>query len=66
MDRLRVGSLPLLLLNLLHQLADLHLEALLELFLHLGVLFELVGSGRDGDLQLLSAVFTRAEAGLIL
>ena len=50
MDSLSVGSLPLLLLNLFHELLDLLLKALLEFFLHLSVFMELLGCGSDRDL----------------
>ena len=66
MDSLSVGSLPLLLLNLFHELLDLFLETLLEFFLHLSVFMELLGRGSDRDLQLFTSIFTLANEGLVL
>ena len=66
MDSLSVGSLPLLLLNLFHELLDLFLEALLEFFLHLSVFMELLGRGSDRDLQLFTSILTLANEGLVL
>ena len=66
MDTLSVGSLPLLLLNLFHELLDLLLEALLEFFLHLSVFMELLGCGSDRDLKLLTGILALANEGLVL
>ena len=66
MDSLSVGSLPLLLLNLFHELLDLFLETLLEFFLHLSVFMELLGRGSDRDLQLLASILALTNEGLVL
>ena len=66
MSLLGAGRLPLLLLNLFHELLDLVLEALLELLLHLGVFLQLLCCLSDGDLQLFTTIFTLTENSLIL
>ena len=66
MDVLGVRSLPLLSLDLVLKLLNLLLEALLELFLHLGVLFQFLSVGGDLDLKLLTSIVALAEHGLVL
>ena len=64
-DLLGVGGLALLLLNLVHELLDLHLELLLEALLHFGVFFQLLGRRGDRDLELLSCLFAFKLEGLL-
>ena len=66
MNSLCVGSLPLLLLNLFHELLNLLLETLLEFFLHLSVFLELLGRGSDRDLQFFAGILALADEGLVL
>ena len=60
------GSFLLLLLNLVHELLDLGLKLVLELLLHLGVLFHLLGSHSQGRLELLASIFAIADKLLVL
>ena len=63
---LRLGSRPLLLLNLVHKLLDLGLKTFLELFLHLCVFLEFLSGGRYCDLQLFAAIFALTDELLTL
>ena len=65
-NSLCVGSLPLLLLNLFHELLDLLLETLLEFFLHFCVFVELLSRGSDRDLQFFAGILALADEGLVL
>lgn len=65
-DLLGVRCLPLLLLDVFHQLFDLGLETLLEFFLHLCVFFQLGCRRRDGDLELLASAFALPHEVLVL
>ena len=66
-DVLVVGfcSLRLLLLDLLHELADFRLERFLELLLHLCVLLKLGRCRREFDLKLLSGRLRISDVVLI-
>ena len=66
MNSLGVGSLPLLLLNLFHELLNLLLETFLEFFLHLCVFLELLGRCSDRDLQFFAGILALADEGLVL
>jgi len=66
MDLLRMRCLLLLLLNILHQLVDLALEAFLELLFHLGVLFDASCRLCDDRLELFAGVLRLLDVVLIL
>ena len=66
MNSLSVGSLPLLLLNLFHELLNLLLQTFLEFFLHFCVFLEFLSRGSDRDLQLLSGILALTNEGLVL
>ena len=66
MDVLGVRSLPLLSLDFILKLLDLLLETLLELFLHLCVLFQFLSVSGDLNLELLTSIVALAEHGLVL
>jgi len=63
---LRLCGLPLLLLNLLHELLDFSLQAVLELLLHLGVLLHLLCCQRQSGLKLLSGGLAITNELLVL
>ncbi len=66
MSLLSASSLPFLLLNLIHQLIDLSLKALLELFFHLCVFLEFVSRLSESHLELFTSFFTLTNESLIL
>lgn len=66
MDLLRMGCLLFLLLNILHQLVDLGLEALLKLLFHLGVLLDATGRLCDDHLELFAGVLRLLDVVLVL
>jgi len=66
MGLLDSGSFPLLRLNLVPELLDLGLKLVLELLLHLGVLFHLLGCHSQGRLELFASCFAITDELLVL
>ena len=66
MPLLQLCRLALLLLNLVHELLDARLEALLELLLGLGVLLQSICRLGDGDLERAAAILALADECLVV
>lgn len=66
MSLLGQGGLPLLLLDIVHELLDLGLKTVLELLLHLCVFLDLLGGVGQDSLQLLSCCLALTNELLVL
>ena len=63
---LEPGLLPLLLLNLIHQLLNLGLQALLKLLFRLSVFLDFVCGSCDSDLELTATILALSHEVLVL